>query len=404
MLTVGQQQDIAVTFTPFDGNNYNEVGMTAKINVYKATPVITWSNPADIVYGTPLSSTQLNATAATSNPVPGTWTYEPALGTILTASQGVVLKTTFTPRDLVDYEIVTKFVNINVAKATPIVSWSNPAFIIQGTPLSATQLNASANVPGTFVYTPALGTVLNFGVDQTLSVTFTPSDAIDYVSVTTTVKIDVMKAAPITQAQITNFENVYGTNFKVNWTRGNGDFCAVFVKQGKTGSPAPMAGTYYTPSADFQMGSQVGDWYCVYVGTGTSVKVSNLMDSTDYRVMVIEYNDYANYPNYQTATNANDPLNIRTMIPVNDNNLVASNYISPNGDGVNDAWVVNRVDELVDFDLYIFNNIGEIVYQTKGYKNDWKGTVNGADLPSGTYYYIFKKGNYSIKGFITIVR
>ncbi len=81
-----------------------------------------------------------------------------------------------------------------------------------------------------------------------------------------------------------------------------------------------------------------------------------------------------------------------------------TNYISPNGDGKNDTWVVGRAAELMDYDLYIFNNLGEIVYQTKGYQNDWNASYNGTELPSGTYYYIFKKGTVAIKGYIMVVR
>ena len=58
------------------------------------------------------------------------------------------------------------------------------------TALSATQLNATANVPGTFAYAPAAGTVLNAGT-QTLSVTFTPTDGSDYNSATATVSLVV---------------------------------------------------------------------------------------------------------------------------------------------------------------------------------------------------------------------
>ncbi len=50
------------------------------------------------------------------------------------------------------------------AAVTPTITWSNPAGIPYGWPLSATQLNATASVPGTFVYTPAAGTVLNAGI------------------------------------------------------------------------------------------------------------------------------------------------------------------------------------------------------------------------------------------------
>jgi YVTN family beta-propeller protein len=67
---------------------------------------------------------------------------------------------------------------------TPTITWPTPAAITYGTPLSATQLDATASsagtpVPGTFAYTPAAGTVLNAGV-QTLSVSFTPTDSVTY--------------------------------------------------------------------------------------------------------------------------------------------------------------------------------------------------------------------------------
>jgi Ca2+-binding RTX toxin-like protein len=73
--------------------------------------------------------------------------------------------------------------------------WTDPADITYGTPLAAAQLNAGANVPGTFTYTPAAGTVLNAGPAQTLSVTFTPTDSADFNPVTATAAINVLQAA-----------------------------------------------------------------------------------------------------------------------------------------------------------------------------------------------------------------
>ncbi len=69
---------------------------------------------------------------------------------------------------------------LNVLKADPAITWANPADIVYGTALGATQLNATANVPGTFAYSPAAGTTLNAGAQQTLSVSFTPSDTANY--------------------------------------------------------------------------------------------------------------------------------------------------------------------------------------------------------------------------------
>ena len=65
-----------------------------------------------------------------------------------------------------------------IAKATPVITWTNPAEITYGTVLGATQLNATADVDGSFVYSPAADTKLNAGHTQTLHVTFTPAEIV----------------------------------------------------------------------------------------------------------------------------------------------------------------------------------------------------------------------------------
>jgi hypothetical protein len=87
-------------------------------------------------------------------------------------------------------------------KQVPTVTWTNPASIRYGTALGASQLNASASVPGSFSYTlangsPAVGTVLNAGNGQVLRAVFTPTDRATYAVVTTTVALDVTRA-PLT--------------------------------------------------------------------------------------------------------------------------------------------------------------------------------------------------------------
>jgi RHS repeat-associated protein len=163
-----------------DGSNrIREVGPSAAI------PALTWQTPAAISYGTALSSTQLNATAN----VPGTFTYSPAIGTLLEAGSHTLLAT-FTPGDITDYDTTTAMVALTVNQATPTISWGPPASIVNGTALSTTQLNATANVPGTLAYSPAAGTVLAAG-SHTLSVTFVPNDATDYTTSTATAYITV---------------------------------------------------------------------------------------------------------------------------------------------------------------------------------------------------------------------
>ena len=81
---------------------------------------------------------------------------------------------------------------MTIHRATPTVTWNNPAPMIHLTPLSAVELNASANVPGTFTYTPAAGVVLPIGTNHVLSVVFTPTDAVNYTSVTASVIVEVV--------------------------------------------------------------------------------------------------------------------------------------------------------------------------------------------------------------------
>jgi hypothetical protein len=80
---------------------------------------------------------------------------------------------------------------MTIAKADSVITWSNPPDIQLGSALGADELNATANVPGIFVYTPPAGTVLLVGNNQPLRVDFTPTDAADYNTASKTVTINV---------------------------------------------------------------------------------------------------------------------------------------------------------------------------------------------------------------------
>jgi len=170
--------------------NYTTATASVQIVVGKATPTLTWANPAGVPYGTLLSATQLDATAS----VAGSFVYSPAAGTE-PATGSDTLTVTFTPTDSTDYTTATASVQIVVGKATPTLTWANPAGVPYGTLLSATQLDATASVAGSFVYSPAAGTEPATGTD-TLTVTFTPTDSTDYTTATASVQIVVGKATP----------------------------------------------------------------------------------------------------------------------------------------------------------------------------------------------------------------
>lgn len=90
-----------------------------------------------------------------------------------------------------------------VIKKDVVITWATPADITDETLLSSTQLNATADVAGTYVYTPTIGTKLNVGSNQDLKVDFTPTDAVNYNAASKTVKINVTASIiPLTIAMV----------------------------------------------------------------------------------------------------------------------------------------------------------------------------------------------------------
>ena len=250
----------------------------------QTTPILAWANPASIVVGTALSATQLNATVVSPAGLSGTFSYSPALASLLAAGT-YTLTVTFTPTDTTNYTVATKTVTqivtplgttpvgpgtptaatINlgdgsgtydttgheapvsispanctytvtyngsttvpvnagsynvivtatgnctgtatrtlvIAKATPNVDWLDPADITTTTPLGSNELNATADVPGKFAYSPAAKRLLPAGT-QTLNATFTPTDSANYESVNITASINVT-AAILSQTLVSFF-------------------------------------------------------------------------------------------------------------------------------------------------------------------------------------------------------
>jgi hypothetical protein len=193
---------LSVTFTPTDTTDYTTATATVLLVVNQAAPTISWATPAPITYGTGLSALQLNAAAT----VAGTFIYNPAAGTVLNAGTQI-LSTTFTPADTTDYSTAIATVTLMVNQAASVITWATPAPITFGTALSSTQLDATANVPGTFVYTPTAGTMLPAG-SQVLAVAFTPTNAVDYKSATAQVTLLVTQPSIGLSPSSLNFGNV----------------------------------------------------------------------------------------------------------------------------------------------------------------------------------------------------
>jgi gliding motility-associated-like protein/uncharacterized repeat protein (TIGR01451 family) len=96
------------------------------------------------------------------------------------------------------------------------------------------------------------------------------------------------------------------------------------------------------------------------------------------------------------------------MVNVNLSDIFIPDTFSPNGDGINDYFVIPGVNQLPGNELVVFNRWGNIVFQMKNYDNSWDGRFASTHehLPSGTYFYTFNPGNQNtlMKGFIYIIR
>jgi len=120
-VTILKAGSTTITAKQVGNENYNPATDVQQIlTIAKATPVITWNNPSDIVFGNLLTSTQLNAFAS----VDGTFTYSPASGVRLNAGNAQSLAVTFTPANDAIYSTTTKQVLINVDKSSQYITFS----------------------------------------------------------------------------------------------------------------------------------------------------------------------------------------------------------------------------------------------------------------------------------------
>ncbi|NMM49275.1 FG-GAP-like repeat-containing protein [Marinigracilibium pacificum] len=84
----------------------------------------------------------------------------------------------------------------------------------------------------------------------------------------------------------------------------------------------------------------------------------------------------------------------------------SNKIISPNGDGINDTWVIQSIDQFAGCGVKIFDELGRMLYEANPYNNDWDGTYNGDYLNKGAYYYVIEceDDNIGGSGSIVIVR
>jgi large repetitive protein len=205
---------VDVTFTSSDSDGYpltfSASGLPAGLSINSSTGAITGTIPLGAVGTYTVAVTAADNSSGVTDIVPFTWTINPA---------------------------------------TPTVTWTNPSSITFGTALSSTQLDATANVAGTFSYTladgaSANGAVLSAGEGQVLNVTFTPTDTADYTTTTAQVQINVDAPAAVVSVGATTSNTTYTAGQTVYVTATFSE--AVFVSGTLTLALNSGGTAYYT--------------------------------------------------------------------------------------------------------------------------------------------------------------
>jgi gliding motility-associated-like protein len=92
------------------------------------------------------------------------------------------------------------------------------------------------------------------------------------------------------------------------------------------------------------------------------------------------------------------------FVPLKDGCIFIANAITPNGDGSNDTWVIGGLDGYADAHVQVVNRYGQVVFESSGYSNAWRGTLNNEPLPPADYYYVvsYDKTKEPLTGVVSI--
>ncbi|MBN2638646.1 MAG: gliding motility-associated C-terminal domain-containing protein [Bacteroidales bacterium] len=203
-------------------------------------------------------------------------------------------------------------------------------------------------------------------------------------------------------------------NYTIRVTDPNG--CAVTDTFFTKAYPNPVITIEANPDTIYIQNPKVKFTYNNHFSDSINVtdnvwEVSNDGNSYQTPVLIYDFPQVGNYDIYLTVLNTQGCDTIYTksveVLPVN---LFIPNVITPNGDGINDYFVISEKGSnkpvntyFQSSELIVFNRWGRKILDSKNYQNDW----GGGNLPDGTYYYVLKCKGFQdktvvYKGSVTI--
>ena len=275
----------------------------------------------------------------------------------------------------------------------PILSLTNDSTICSG---SIIDLIASSNVPSSFswnngdtdsiVTTTAAGQfiVTATTLGTSCSTTDTVSVNVDLVTLTITpANATICNGIPVTLTA--------GSNQTVtqNWSTGETSQ-SILVNQAGTYSVTVTSASGCTASEDalitdgtLQLNLGPDSTICMtdefYIGgsvAGANQYSWNTGSTSSSLQVIVSGNYILNAFNSNTGCSVTDTVNV-TVDDCEDPYFIPNSF-SPNGDGLNDVFFIyTEMPEDADFDFYIFNRWGELIFQTNNFNYGWDGTHKG---------------------------
>lgn len=184
--------------------------------------------------------------------------------------------------------------------------------------------------------------------------------------------------------------------------------CVVTANKNITALPSPTVSITATPpqvnigettQLEATPGLATYEWTPVESLTNATIQnpVASPEETTTYTVLVTNADGCEGTATKEVVVTFDDITNL----------LKPSNFFTPNGsDQINPVWEVGNILSFPQCSVVIVDDKGQKVYEAKPYLNDWDGTRDGKQLPSGVYYYLIRcDGETKTKaGSITLIR
>jgi gliding motility-associated-like protein len=252
---------------------------------------------------------------------------------------------------------LTKTITVNALPTVAAISGTATACVGSTTTLTNTTAGGVWSSSNASISTVnASGVVAGIAAGNA-TITYTVTNANGCVSAVT--KTVTINALPIVTASINNAKADKGSNVVLSAT-GIGSFA-------------------WTPATNL-------------LNPDKATTVARVLDNTTYTV---------------TLTNASGcSSSASVLVEATDNmNFEAAYVFTPNGDGINDKFVIKNIEAYPDNKLMVYDRLGKPIYEANSYANNWDGKVNGFTLAKDTYFYVLSvKGQVVKRGAITLVR